>query len=194
MSDPTELIKRLDSFTMPTNEMSRARYDAVDMLSALAAERDSAIAERDKERNSYRCYACKQVFEEDHGHGLAAAHFGRAALSMRTKCQDFLDRTSAGGPHDPFLNRLFEQVDGLQAELEETKQKYFVQGFTRGRKAGDALWKEGAEAMREKCEQACEKDRKDWIEHGCPEQALGAVSCRQAIRALPIPTREGADV
>ena len=92
-----------------------AKQAAADLLEALIAERNSIRAklaeaerERDKAKRQYKCYSCKQIFEEDEGHGLASEHFGSALRDPLPKCCEVIDGTGrwGGGPHDPFYRVL----------------------------------------------------------------------------------------
>ena len=112
-------------FTTDTGTSGNQACEAADVIEDL-------LARVEKEQRSYRCYCCKAVFEEDNGHGLAAEHFGRNAVKMRTKCAEFLDRRVGGGPHDPVMRAL----DVIQAKLEAAEQE-----LDRLREAISAIWR-----------------------------------------------------
>ena len=88
------------------------------------SEIDDLRAENERLKRSYRCYSCKQVFEEDHGYGLASQHFGNWLKGDRPKCEDCLRGTASwgGGPHDPFYRVRKEVYDQLVADSEELKR------------------------------------------------------------------------
>lgn len=92
-------------------------YETGRILREAAAELDRQDEEIAALKRSYRCYSCKQVFEEDDGHGLAAEHFGNWLKGDRPKCEDVLKGTATwgGGPHDPFYRVRKEDYD-RQAE------------------------------------------------------------------------------
>lgn len=68
-------------------------------------------------KTQYRCYSCKQVFNEDHGHGLAREHFGSAYRGDLPKCCEVIDgkATWGGGYHDPFYRVRKDHYDELVA-------------------------------------------------------------------------------
>lgn len=80
----------------------------------------------------YRCYSCKQVFEEDHGHGLAREHFGSHLAGDQPKCLEILKGTATwgGGPHDPFYRVNKKHYDALEKEVAVLRAK--VQDFCPG--------------------------------------------------------------
>ncbi len=104
------------------NTRLKARNDYLDgLLEKMHVARDSLVTENKRLKNSYRCYSCKQVFEEDDGHGLANEHFGSWLKGDRPKCEDCLRGTATwrGGPHDPFYRVRKEEYDSLHARIAE---------------------------------------------------------------------------
>lgn len=88
------------------------------------SEIDELRAENERLKRSYRCYSCKQVFDEDNGHGLAAEHFGDWLKGDRPKCEDCLTgkATWGGGPHDPFYRVRKDEYEALMRDSEELKR------------------------------------------------------------------------
>ena len=82
---------------------------------------------RDEASSAYRCYSCKQVFEEDHGHGLAFEHFGSHLAGDVPKCTGILNGTATwgGGPHDPFYRVRKDHYEMMEKEIIELKAECF---------------------------------------------------------------------
>jgi hypothetical protein len=67
----------------------------------------------------YRCYHCKQEFDED----LALGHFGTSPVGFPRCVEDWVNGRG-GGPHDPrnkWLDELVAKIDRLEAELRYTE-------------------------------------------------------------------------
>jgi len=111
------------NFSAPDNDVHEHR--AHETGSGLAGEVANLRAENEKLKNSYRCYSCRQVFDEDDGHGLAAAHFGSTLNGDRPKCEAILNGTATwgGGPHDPFLRVRKDHYDAMQKEIADLRAR-----------------------------------------------------------------------
>ena len=82
---------------------------------------EDAALEIERLRKSYRCYSCKQVFEEDDGYGLARQHFGSHLNGDQPKCHEILNGGASwgGGPHDPYIRVRKDIYDAKEEEITE---------------------------------------------------------------------------